>query len=444
MQRDTIQSLPTDTTSTKKQSPQTNPYMNKKSLLKPYSLGRIALLAAVFYLPFTSSAAYLFSDDFNTNSSSRWTINYAPAANSSLQDATFAFDYSAFGIPPAPGSSDTLGLRLRSNIPGGAANPVTTRPAGVTSGLSVSPTGQNFGTSYHVAFYAWVNFNGSPNANGLADNANSEGGTHNILFAVGTSGTVPLVVGNTGLVSGASMDGIGFATTGDGGITADYRVYPKSGTISATNSGVYAAGIGADSNGLSPTANVNLYYQAIPSLAPHSAPAVQQTLSTAEYGSDASNTQAGQTQIGAFGFAWHRIDIYKLNAIVKWSIDNTAIATIDTTSLGALGGNNIAIGDSDVNSSTTRHPSLLFSLIDNLTVGIVSTPTISASVVGTNLNLSWPESTGSGWTLQSATALASSSTAWSNVTATITANAGVLSTTLPITNSATFYQLKLP
>ena len=419
-------------------------HMNTKSLLNPVPWTRLALVGALLCSPLVASATVLFSDDFNTNSSPRWTVNVAPAANASLQDATFAFDYSAFGIPAAPGSSDTLGLRLRSNIPGGAASPVTTRPAGVTSGLSVSPTGQDFGTSYHLSFYAWVNFNGAANATGLGDNANSEGGTHNVLFAVGTSGTVPLAVGSTALISGASMDGIGFVTTGDGGLASDYRVFPKSGTVSTAASGVYAAGTANDSGNNTPLANVNLYYQAIPSLAPHTAPAIQQTLSTAEYGSDASNTQAGNTQIGAFGFAWHRVDIYKVGAVVKWAIDNTAIATIDTTSIGALGGNNIALGDSDVNSSTTRHPSLLFTLIDNLAVTDITSPAIQASLSGTNLNLSWPEATGSGFVLQSASSLASSGTVWNNITNTVTSTSGTLSTSVPVANSQSYFRLALP
>src|SRR3954451_3910976 len=131
-----------------------------------------------------ASAAILYSDNFNVDTSANWTVNIAPstpAAVATQQQATFAYDYSALGIPAAPGSGDTLGLRLRANIPGGAANPVTNRPAGVTSGLSVSPIGQNSGTKYQVSFYAWSNFNGPPNANGLADNANSEGGTNNVM-----------------------------------------------------------------------------------------------------------------------------------------------------------------------------------------------------------------------------------------------------------------------
>ncbi len=224
--------------------------MSAKSRLA--SMSALAVLG-MLAIASSASATVLYSDNFNVDSSGSWTVNVAPTANASLQSATFAFDYSAFGIPAAPGSADTLGLRLRANIPGGAAAPVTTRPAGVTSGLSVSPTSQNFGTSYRMTFYAWSNFNGSANASGLADNANSEGGTNNVMFAIGTSGTVPLVVGNTALVTNGVMDGLGFATTGDGGITNDYRYYPTSGTIATAASGVYAAGS---------TANSNAYYTA--------------------------------------------------------------------------------------------------------------------------------------------------------------------------------------
>jgi hypothetical protein len=329
--------------------------------------------AAAFALgAMPAGAAVLFSDDFNVNSSANWTVNVAPAANAGQQSAEFAYDYGAFGIPPAPGSSDTLGLRLRANIPGGAAAPVTSRPAGVTSGLSVSPTGKNFGNTYRATFYAWSNFNGAANASGLADNANSEGGTNNVLFALGTSGTAPLVVGNTGLVSGGQMDGIGFATTGDGGITNDYRVYPASGTISPAASGVYAAGSNA---------NTAAYYTAL--FPAKSAPAAQLALSAAEF-ADASNTQAGSTQPGAFGFAWHKVVLTKDGNTVTWDIDDTRIATLDVSTI-SLGGNNIALGESDVNSTTTRHPSLLFTVIDNVQVTDTVPEPAGAAVVAAGM-----------------------------------------------------------
>ena len=300
-------------------------------------------------------AATLYSANFDSSTDiAGWNVNKAPTANAANQGAITGFDYSAFGIPPAPGGSTTLGMRLRSNVPGGDAAPVTTRPAGTTSGLSVSPTGQNFGTSYQATFYAWSNFNGSPNAQGLADNANSEGGTANVMFALGTSGNVPLVVGNTALVTNGVMDGVGFATTGDGGIANDYRIYPASGTIVPAGPS-YAAGA---------LASNNAYYTTLfPSV---SAPPVQLALSTAEY-ADAINTQAGSTQAGAFGFAWHKVELAKVGNIVSWRVDGQYIASYDASSL-TLGGANIALGVSDVNTSTTRHPSLVFTVFDNLTV----------------------------------------------------------------------------
>jgi hypothetical protein len=326
-------------------------------------------LAILGYCASSASAAILYSADFNlTTDINNWTVNKAPTANAANQGAITAFDYSAFGIPAAPGGSDTLGMRLRANVPGGDAAPVTTRPAGATSGLSVSPTGQNFGANYGMTFYAWSNFNGSPNASGLADNANSEGGTNNVMFAIGTSGTVPLVVGNTTLVTNGQMDGIGFATSGDGGINSDYRIYPKSGTIVPAGPEYAAGGSG----------NTLAYYQALfPAV---SAPGVQQTLSTAEYGGDAFNTQAGSTQAGSFGFKWHKVTVILNGGIATWDVDDTRIATYNASSL-TMGGGNIALGQSDVNTTTTRHPSLLFSVFDNLQVFDIPEPT-SCSLIG--------------------------------------------------------------
>jgi hypothetical protein len=317
--------------------------------------------AAILFSATRASAVVLFSDNFNSTTNTAWTTNVAPAANAAQQQASFGYDYSEMGIPPAPGSADTLGLRLRSNIPGSAEAPVTTRPAGTLSGLSLSPTGQDFGTNYQLSFYAWANFCGAPNATGLGDNAASEGGTFNVLSVVGTTGNVPLVVGNTALASGASMDGIGVATTGDGGINSDYRVYPKSGTVvPATTPGVFASGASATA-----MQNTNTYYTTL--FPPKTAPEVQQAISTAEYGGDVANTQAGSTQAGSFGFAWQKVEITKNNNIITWEINDTPIATYDASAL-TLGGNNIAIGMSDVNTSTTRHPSLVFTLFDNLQV----------------------------------------------------------------------------
>jgi hypothetical protein len=312
-------------------------------------------ITAVGFCAARASATVLFSDDFNTNNSGNWTVNAAPTANASQQGALWAFDYSGFGIPPAPGSADTLGLRLRANVPGSDAAPVLNRPVQAVSGLSVSPTGKNFGTNYVVQFYAWSNFFGAPNALGLADNANSAGGTNNILFALGTSGTVPLVVGNTSAVTNSTIDGVAFATTADGGITNDFRAYPKTNAIGATTL------LAANSY-----ANTNAFYTAkFPAV---SAPSSQAALATGEFDEGTGfNPMAGSTQAGSFGFAWHKVEMKKNNNSVTWSIDDNLFATVDTSAI-TLGGNNIALGQSDVNTSTAQHPSLLFTVFDNLTV----------------------------------------------------------------------------
>ena len=109
--------------------------LERKACLVRAALAAVALVSC----PMTSSAAILFAEDFGTDTGASWNKNYAPGANSSLQSAEFSYDYALYGIPAAPGSADTKGLRLRANIPGGAASPVAgTRPAGVLSGLSVS------------------------------------------------------------------------------------------------------------------------------------------------------------------------------------------------------------------------------------------------------------------------------------------------------------------
>ncbi len=310
-----------------------------------------------------ASATVLFSDNFNTDTSGSWTKNAAPAANAATQTAEFAFDYSGFGIPPAPGSLDTLGLRLRANVPIVGGVEVTSRPAGVQSGLSMSPTGQSFGTNYKAEFYAWGNFFGAPNASGLADNAASEGATMNTLFAIGTSGTVPIVAGNPNAIASSTVDGIAFATTADGGIGSDWRVFPKSGTaVPSTTAGVYAA---APAGSATASANSDPFYTAL--FPTQTAPAVQHTIASTEYGSDAADVMAGNMQAGSFGFAWHKVTLTKTGGLVTWDIDGNRIAQYDASAL-TLGGNNIALGISDVNSSTARHPSLAFTLFDNLTV----------------------------------------------------------------------------
>jgi hypothetical protein len=335
----------------------------------------LATFVVVFLCAAQASAVVLFQDNFNApTSAANWTKNAVPAANAATQTADFAFDFSSFGIPPAPGSADTTGLRLRANVPAGE---VTTRPVQVLSGLSMSPTGQNFGANYKMTVYAWSNFFGAPNATGLGDNAASEGGTANVLFALGTSGTVPMAAGQPNAIAGSNVDGIAFATTGDGGIAADWRVFPKSATaVASTTPNVYEA---APAGSATASSNADAFYTA--KFPTQTAPAVQQDIATAEYASDAAPVMAGNMQAGSFGFAWHKVVVTKSGNLVTWDIDDTLIAKYDASAL-TMGGNNVAIGVSDVNGTTARHPSLVFTLFDNLVVEDIAAPGVNADYNG--------------------------------------------------------------
>ena len=66
---------------------------------------------------------------------------------------------------------------------------------------------------------------------------------------------------------------------------------------------------------------------------------MQQTLATAEYNQDAQPTQAGSTQPGAFGFAWHKVVLTNDGTNVTWDIDDVRIATVGLSTItGPLGG----------------------------------------------------------------------------------------------------------
>ena len=311
----------------------------------------VCIASIVFCWPMVSSAA-LFSDDFNSNSVAQWNVNKAGTAAS--QTAEFAYDYSGMGIPVAPHTTDgtRLGLRLRANLP----------TNGSQSGLSLSPTGQHFGSDFAVTYDLWANFVGANNTTftpgGLGDNANSSGGTQFTTGAIGTAGTTP-----QGITSIATPDSVLFAGTGDGGSGTDYRVYAKSTTAQNAASGVYAPGTGNDPGGAGPQDNANDYYEAIfPS---QSAPAAQQT--------NFPQTQTGQTQAGVLGFAWHTVVLTKTGNIITWDVDSHRIATFNASAL-TLGGDNFAIGQYDFNNGSTNAPELVFGLIDHLHVDAVPEP----------------------------------------------------------------------
>lgn len=275
-------------------------------------------VAAVVAAP---AIAGVYSQDFEVDSTANWTVNNGPSDAA----ADFFFDYSAVGIPAAPSGAGTHGMKLQANL----AN-------GIFSGMSASPTGESFTGDYSLSFDWWANFNGPFPGGG-------SGSTNLSTFGIGTAGA-------SAQWSGGVQDSVWFGGTGDGGSSADWRAYSSAaGTGYPDGSPVYP---------FTTRNNTNPYFA---SFGGNSAPAAQLALFP---------QQTGATAVGSAGMEWHQVVIDKAGSTATWTVDGTLMATIDLTTV-SLGGDNIFFGHSDINASSSSDPndsSLLFSLIDNVSV----------------------------------------------------------------------------
>jgi hypothetical protein len=265
----------------------------------------------------------LFSDNFDTDTTGQWTVFEAhPDSNR----ATFNYDYSAVGIPLAPNTTNgtTRGLKLEANI-----------GAPTFTGLSVSPTGEEFPGDYRLTFDMWINYNGPLPAGG-------SGSTMSFSAGVGTSNSVAQF-------PGTAVDGVLFSVTGDGQSGSDWRAYVATGAPLTPASGAYAGG--TQSTILN---NSDAYYASFGGVA---APEAQLALYP---------EQTGLVSIGAPGMAWHEVAIEKRGTNISWFVDNLRIATITLTNKQI--GSNIFVGFFDINATQTGNQELAFGLVDNLQV----------------------------------------------------------------------------
>lgn len=316
------------------------------------------LLTAVLILSNVSAAQAaitLYSEDFETDPAANWTTN-----SSGLSDilVDFHYDYSAIGVPNAPGGATSRGLKMTANNSGG-----------VFSGFSVSPTGKSFTGSYTVSFNLWQNYVGPLNVGG-------SGTTQLSSYGIGTTGT------SANWPGAAGQQYVGFMHTLDGGSSVDYRVYTSTATSGATptTDGVsYTAGTHATArNGSDP------HYSGFGGEA---APAAQLAL------------YPGQTDVTAAGvaaFAWRNVvidvveNIPNNTKIATWTIDGLQIAQVDLTKM-TLAGDNIFFGHSDSNNPSSTDPNrtnLNVTLIDNIRVTAVPEPSaLSLGLFGAALTL---------------------------------------------------------
>jgi hypothetical protein len=273
-------------------------------------------------------AAPLYVDDFNTNTAANYVVNQN--ADTTVQ---FAYDYSADGIPPAPGSgATTSGVKFTTN--GGDQT-------AAAAAVNISPVGGSFTGDVKLRFWSWLNVNGPFPAGGA-------GSTQFVTAGVGNGGTT--------VQSSATGTGPWFGGSNEGGATGDYRAYLAT-ALQADGSAVYAA---TGAAGTRRESSNTYYHTAIPGV--QMAPASQQS---------AHAQQTGSTAAGSLGFAWHLHEVTKVGNDVSWFINGLRIATFTNPTLS---GDNVFVGHWDPFASVTDNPALSFGIIDNVVVTQIPEP----------------------------------------------------------------------
>jgi hypothetical protein len=298
--------------------------------MKWTSMNLVGAVALALCSAIPADAAILYSQNFNADDTANWTTNN-PALSDILVD--YFYDYSAIGVPAAPGGATTRGLKMTANNSGG-----------VFSGFSVSPTGQNVTGSYKVSFNLWQNYAGPLGPGG-------SGTTQLSTFGVLTSGATAFWPG------AATKESVAFAETLDGGSGNDVRAYSS---LAPTS---YASG-NAVYNGAGTNNNSDAYYAGFTASA---APAAQVLLFPG---------QTGSTDAGELAFKWRAVEIAVDSTNVTWSVDGLVMARVPRAGL-TTGGGNIFFGHSDTNagSSADANDTLLnVTLIDNVVVESIPEP----------------------------------------------------------------------
>jgi hypothetical protein len=350
----------------------------------------------------------VFRDNFDTDTAAQWTVNEAHA---DLNRATFNWDYSTFGIPPAPNTTNnaTRGLRLEANI----------GDVGTFTGLSVSPNDFGVEGDYRLKFDVWMNYNGPLPAGG-------SGSTMSFSAGVGTSGTGAQFPAN-------NIEGVLFSVTGDGGSSSDWRAYVAPGAPLAGDTGAYAAGTHTAVQN-----STNEYYSVFGRA---TAPEAQLALFP---------EQEGAVSSGAPGMAWHEMTIEKRGTNITWFLDNLRIATITLTNKEIS--TNIFVGFFDINAGNAGNKELRFGLVDNLVVERLETAppndvTIGGiSRVGANIQILFSTPTGGADPVVEGSAVVTGGyAAEPNVQLeSVTPGAGSTAwrATLPLTTSSRFFRIR--
>ena len=277
-------------------------------------------MLATFVLGLAMSVATVSAQVIvDVTNDSAWTIIQDDDA-----DATFGFDYSVFGIPPAPGSDDTLGVRLSANM----AEPAE------AAGISISPTDITLNGRVQVSVDIWLNY--------YADIENR-----------GTTEFAGLFVGYD--QEGVPLNGAGLLGSTDGDALEDYRMYANGNQL-ALDSGQYLV---ESLNHTDP-----FYAEIFPS----------QEIPAEQLDDFDPPNEFVLSSEGSLAFAWHTFtaDVDTNAGEVVFSIDENEIGFVATDlNPEQLVSGNLAVTFTDIFGSVAPEDTFAFAVIDNVRVDFV-------------------------------------------------------------------------
>ena len=351
--------------------------------------------------PFTSATAtivddelppetVLWSDNFDAGTSAtNWSLVFG--ANNGIIDysADFAFDYSKAGIPPAPGSTNTIGLKVTVN-----------KDTNISSAaLNLYPVGQTFTGDYALRFNLFI------------DSDNTANPTEHILAGLNHASFMTNRVCQDTVSSNVTAgDGIFAALAGSGNDVANLAMY------TTTNATLPPARVGIRAM-TATTAILNSppYFAA---------------------GSPGNNYNSSTK-------TWVDVEIGQVGNLITWKLNNSVILQYTNTTAFTNGDVMIGYNDQYGSIGSTNN----YAIIDNVRVvrlGVtITTPHIAhIQVVGGNVLIDFTggvaDATGAFSVIGCATATGTYAPVGASIT---TQGPGAFRATIPLSGSSGFYRI---
>ena len=280
----------------------------------------------------TNAWPTLFADNFDTDTSTNWSVFWGAADGIADYTVDWAFDYGAIPytfngitalIPPAPNSTDGSTRAVRLSVNGDAS--------GQTAAVNLYPKNQFFSGNFALKFDLWIQYPGNAGGTGPV----VTGSTQHGIFGLNHLGTNV----NWAAPASPASDGLWFAVSGEGGDSRDCRAYVGN-----------LAGLPTDLTATLSASN-------------HTAAMYQMLFPAARF-----------ETVGAPGKNWTEVELRYTNHLVAWLLDGTLITQRTNTSSFSAG--NIMIGLMDVFPSIASPARDSFLLVDNLRVENLSPPPI--------------------------------------------------------------------